>query len=80
MYFNIVKLILPNREKEKEPEIVNKPAELWNKMAENFQEIFNKQQIENNPNCIDDFYWRTMTQNPLMNFSTDSCQKNLNGN
>ena len=54
-YCNIVKLILPNKDMDKEPEIVNKPTEIRNKMAEHFQEILNHQNIDKNPNCIADF-------------------------
>ena len=41
-YCNIVKLILPNEDKDKDPEIVNKSAEIRTKMADHFQGIFNK--------------------------------------
>ena len=50
---NIVKLVIPRQDKD--PEIVNQPSEIRNKMVEHFQEIFNKHNLNRNPDIIKDF-------------------------
>ena len=53
-----------NEDKDKEPEIVNKPAEIKTKMADHFQGIFNKQEVDKTPNCIVDFLLADNDQQP----------------
>ena len=51
-YSNIFKLILPHKDKHKDQKVITQPIEIRKKMAKHFQQIFNKQKIDNNPNCI----------------------------
>ena len=52
-YCNIVKLVIPKPNKD--PEIVNQPGKIRNKMVEHFQEIFNKQDLNRSHDSIKDF-------------------------
>ena len=54
-YCNIVKLIIPLKNKPNESKIVTKPEEIRKEMAAHFQNIFNKQDIDNDINGISNF-------------------------
>ena len=79
-YLNIVKLILLNKEKDKEPEILHKPDVIRNKMAKHFQAIFNQQNVDENPNCIAGFLLSDNDPQSFEELLLDSYQKNLNRN
>ena len=72
-YCNIVNLVIPS---EKDPEILITPAEIRNKKAEQFQDIFNKQDIDNDTDFIADLVLEDDTLNLMKNCSADNFQKN----
>ena len=73
-YSNIVKLILPQKNY---PEVLTKPEEIRKEMANNFQQIFNKQEIDNDPNCIINFLKSDDDIEPLYELLRRQIPKNL---
>ena len=76
-YCNIVKLILPQKNKPNEPKILTKAEEIRKKMAVHFQNIFNKLDIDNDTNNITNFLISKDDPEPLNELLRSQIPKDL---